>query len=271
MVERTAVPESQTGTPWPQGCLGAVSLTFDDGSQSQLEIALPILQTYGLLGTFFVNPFGDRWRKELAPWREIALAGHEVGNHTVTHPCPRNHRGRPGGLEDLTLEQIEADVLEGEERLRELIPGQPTRSFCYPCYVSDVGEGLNRQSYVPIIARHYSAARGLGEVPNDPALADLHYLSSWPIGGWMPGPALVQMAEVAAARGKWVIMTFHDFQRQGGTTWTPGSPYHLPDLPEEHFRILCEHLAAQHERIWTAPLVTVALAIREWRSVQPPD
>jgi len=31
-------------SPWPEECQGAFSLTFDDGSQSQLDIAIPILK-----------------------------------------------------------------------------------------------------------------------------------------------------------------------------------------------------------------------------------
>ena len=62
------------GSPWPGGCKGAVSLTFDDGSQSQLDIAVPTLKEYGLHGTFYINPRGDDWKERLAPWRELLLS-----------------------------------------------------------------------------------------------------------------------------------------------------------------------------------------------------
>ena len=80
---------------WPDGCQGAVSLTFDDGMQSQLDIAIPILKEHKLLGTFYINPRGDDWKVRLTPWREVALAGHEVGNHTINHICSRNFAGNP--------------------------------------------------------------------------------------------------------------------------------------------------------------------------------
>ncbi len=72
-------------SPFPHGCEGAVSLTFDDGAQSQLDRAIPILNEHNLKATFYLNPRGD-WKTRLASWREVALAGHEVGNHTVNHP-----------------------------------------------------------------------------------------------------------------------------------------------------------------------------------------
>lgn len=33
----------QVKTPFPSGCRAAVSLTFDDGMRSQLEVAVPLL------------------------------------------------------------------------------------------------------------------------------------------------------------------------------------------------------------------------------------
>lgn len=66
---------------------GAVSLSFDDGSASQLEIAVPILNQFGLPATFYINPRIDN---NLVPWRKVGLSGHEIGNHTVSHICSRN-------------------------------------------------------------------------------------------------------------------------------------------------------------------------------------
>ena len=252
--------------PWPGSCQGAVSLTFDDGDPTQLEMALPTLQQHHLQATFYISPSGDDWRQRLAPWREVALAGHELGNHTVQHICSRNLSGEGSrGLEGLALHEIEADVLAAEWRLRELVPEQTTRTFCYPCYQSYVGEGLSQQSYVPVIARHFPAARGLGEVPNHPARADLHYLSSWPVGGWMSSAQLVRLAEVAAERGRWVILTFHALQRGPRTDWVPGSCYHEPPLPVASLGELCASLDAQRERIWVAPVIAIAQRIRAWR------
>src|SRR6266516_2205251 len=50
---------------------------------------------------------------------------------------------------------------------RATIPEQTVRSFGYPFYQSYVGAGTARQSYVPVIARHFVAARGKGETAND--------------------------------------------------------------------------------------------------------
>ena len=239
---------------WPEGCLGAVSLTFDDGMTSQLEVAIPMLDEHGLEATFYVPPRHENWREGLLPWRDVVRAGHEVGNHTVSHPCSGNFPFTPEGrgLEVMTLEEIEADVLEASRRLREVIPEQETCTFCYPCYQDYVGEGVRRQSYVPVIARHFPAARGKGErATNQPRACDLHYLWSMPCER-MSGPELVGLAE-SASEGYWAILTFHGIS-EGKLSVTE------TDLQE-----LCAFLARHRDRLWVAPVVAVAQRVAAWR------
>jgi len=246
---------STTALPWPAGCQGAVSLTFDDGTPSQLRLAAPLLHKYSLQATFYVNP-RDNYQEQLQPWRALALTGHEIGNHTVRHPCSKNFafisqdKGR--ALEEMTLDDIEADIAQAGERLSSVIPEQTATSFAYPCYQPFVGRGATRQSYVPVVARYCVAGRGLGEQPNDPRYCDLHYLWSTPCER-MTGAALVGCAERAVAQGRWVILTFHGVN-DGHLHVAHG------DLEE-----LCAFLARSRERIWTAPVATVAQAVAAYQ------
>jgi hypothetical protein len=247
--------------PW-NGRLGAVSLTFDDGRASQLNHVIPALDALGLKGTFYVNPRGkteDEWRTRLAPWRAVQDAGHEVGNHSQNHVCSHAFKERPGGpgepsLETWTLADVEADVLEAERRLGEAVPLPPgrQRTFCYPCYHEHVGEGATRQSYVPVIAKHFLAGRGIGERDNRAGTCDLHYLWSWNVE-LMDGPELVGHAE-RATQDYWVIMTFHDVGHDSRLSNTLDA-----------FKELCAFLARNQDRIWTAPVDQVAASVASWR------
>ena len=77
---------------WPEDIKGAVSLTFDDGIVTQLDNAIPLLDTQDLKGTFYLNPGkGDRWKTLLPRWQEASQSGHEMGNHTCSHPCSCNY------------------------------------------------------------------------------------------------------------------------------------------------------------------------------------
>jgi len=240
---------------WPEDYQGAVSLTFDDGIASQLEIAIPMMDDLGLRGTFYLCPRGERWRDDLAPWGPVAKAGHEIGNHSISHTCSRAFSDSPSarGLEDLALADIEADVTEAERRLVELFPEPSPRSFCYPCWQSHVGEGLTRQSYVPVIAKHFIAARGLGEVPNHPLTCDLHYLWSWDASR-MTGAQLVGLSEQCATRGRWGLLAFHGIHSG-----------HLP-VADVDFRELCNHLHKHSRRIWTARVAEIAGWVRSLRA-----
>ena len=152
----------------------------------------------------------------------------------------------------MTLADIEADILEASRRLRELIPEQEVFTFCYPCYQDYVGESVHRQSYVPIVAKHFPAGRGKGEIANHPLTADLAYLSSFPVER-MSGAELVGLAERATAQNRWAVLTFHGIH-QG----------HL-SVQDVDFRELVTHLARHRHRIWVAPVVEVAQRLIEWR------
>ena len=242
---------------WPEEYEGAVSLTFDDGLPSQLRTGVPMLEDHGLAGTFYLSPRDEDRRTTLAPWRAVHEAGHEIGNHSLNHTCSRAFQDDPdaSGLETLTLGHIEADVTEAERRLGELFPRPKGRSFCYPCWQSHVGEGLTRQSYVPVIARHFVAARGLGEVPNHPLTCDLHFLWSWDVSR-RTGAHLVGLAEQCAARGRWGLLVFHGLDSG-----------HLP-VATVDFAELCGHLQRHRRRIWTAPVADIAAWVAKLREAR---
>ena len=251
---RQVMALSTTG-PWPDGATCAVSLTFDDGMQSQLKLAFPLLEKYGLKATFYLFPRRERWRERLEPWRKVHQAGHEIGNHTASHICSRQMTGAPKGkdnLEGLTLEEIEADILLAEERIAAVMGSEP-RSFCYPCYQCHVGEGAERKSYVPVVARHFLAGRGTGEFgSNHPASCDLHYLWSWRCEQ-LTGAHMVGFAEEGTAKGTWEIFVFHGIDDGPLNT------------AARHLERLLVYLDRNRDRIWTAPVRDVATRIRDWR------
>jgi peptidoglycan/xylan/chitin deacetylase (PgdA/CDA1 family) len=61
----------------------AIALTFDDGPSESTPELLAILAEYGASATFFQCGFNVRRLPAVA--REVAAAGHEIGNHSDTH------------------------------------------------------------------------------------------------------------------------------------------------------------------------------------------
>ncbi len=99
-----------------------VALTFDAGSTAEpLPKLLQTLRDHHLKVTFFVTGFWVRENPELL--RQIVADGHELGNHSLTHPDMRH-------LDDM---RIKHEILE-TERLVLKTAGVTTRPYFRPPY-----------------------------------------------------------------------------------------------------------------------------------------
>jgi len=108
-----------------------VAFTFDDAYTSAVSNAPALLEDVGGRGTFFAVPSlvgqSSSWDGELARplagWkalRELQASGHEIGNHTNTHPR----------LDSLSLTGQILEISEAQRRL--LQEGIETESVCFP-------------------------------------------------------------------------------------------------------------------------------------------
>ena len=79
---------------WPNGAKAAICLTYDDALDGHLDYAVPQLDLAGLKGTFFCTGNSPCLSKRMNEWRMAEKNGHELGNHTLFHPCLAN---RPDG------------------------------------------------------------------------------------------------------------------------------------------------------------------------------
>jgi hypothetical protein len=156
---------------WPDGVRAAVSLSFDDARSSQIEAGLPLFERYGTPVTFYLTgrDIGDN----AAAWRRAAASGHEMGNHTMVHPCTGNFAwARDRALEDYTLDRLRAELVESN-RVIEQATGMKPVTFAYTCGQAFVGRGMRAASMVPLVSELFLAGRGwLGETSNDPGFAE---------------------------------------------------------------------------------------------------
>ncbi len=120
--------------------------------------------------------------------------------------------------------------------------------------MDSVGEGVDRQSYVPVVAKHFIAGRAMGEygVFNHPLTCSVHHLAAYP-AEHTKGTELVGLVERAMRRMEWIVFAFHTID--GGRLGC--SPL--------FFEELLDHLALNRARIWVAPVAEVSahvLAVR---------
>lgn len=114
-----------------------IALTFDDGpSEKYTEKILSILDEYHVRATFFVVGSNVRMYPELI-CREI-MAGHEVGNHTDTHPMPLNLM--PSNQLSLEMQKAEDSIYEAADYRPHLF--RPPGGAC-SSVITSVAEGMD--------------------------------------------------------------------------------------------------------------------------------
>lgn len=225
---------------WPGGARAAVSLTYDDGLNSQLDNAVPELRRLGLKATFFLTEDNAHWR--LADWEALAREGNEVANHTVTHPC---------ALSAYSASRFERSEIDGMEAYLDTHFGADrARTFAYPCGYLGIGRGVRRERfarYRRVLERDgVIAARTTAGGPNRPEVAAADPLR---LHAFEPtyeddsiGPAVRYLNE-AVAQGGWAILVFHDvlprWRGEGDTSVAT------------HDRILAQVAALD---VWCAPM-----------------
>lgn len=207
---------AETPLAWPSGKRAAVSLTFDDARLSQVDVGLALFQRHGLRATFYVSP--DRLDARLDRWKEAVQQGHEIGHHSLTHPCTGNFAfARGNALEDYTLERMGADLAEATVAIERRLGLRPV-SFAYPCGQTFVGRGVNTRSYVPLVARLFESGRlWLCEDLNDP----LRYDSAQVLAIELDGKTFLEvrpLLERAREQGRWLVFAGHEIGTGGRQT-----------------------------------------------------
>jgi peptidoglycan/xylan/chitin deacetylase (PgdA/CDA1 family) len=237
---------------WPEGKRVAISLTFDDARHSQITNGIPLLDEYGVKATFYVSL--GRLEQELDAWKAAAANGHEIGNHTMTHPCSGNFSFIDDrALEDYTLDRMRAELVESNATIERLLDVTPV-SFAYPCGQKYVGRGRNLKSYVPLVAEHFLSGRGwLDEWANDPAFCDMAQLMAMELDG-KDFEQVKQVIDRTLASGGWLVLAGHEMNDDGRQTTRMST-----------LRALCEYAQDPANGLWLDTVEAVTRHIHEQR------
>ncbi len=201
---------------WPEGKQAAVSLTFDDARASQPDIGAALFARFKTKATFYVVP--ARMEPHLDGWKRLAAAGHEIANHTLTHPCSGNFAfSRERALEDYNLEKMRFELTESN-RLIEKLLGAKATSFAYPCGQTFVGRGRGSKSYVPLVAELFQTGRTwLDEAANDPSYVDMARITGIETDGEGFGDLKAHLDD-AREGGLWLVLGGHEINESGRQT-----------------------------------------------------
>jgi peptidoglycan/xylan/chitin deacetylase (PgdA/CDA1 family) len=210
-----------------------------------MDIGLPLFERQHVRVTFYVTPTNLSLRLPL--WHQAVLAGHEIGNHSLTHPCTGNFDfSRTNALEGYTLRRIRSDIDEADRIIHTLL-GVRTTGYAYPCGQTFVGEGAGVRSYVPVIARRFQSGRlWLSEDANHPVRCDLAQL----LGVEMDGKSFADLRPLldsAIQRGCWLVLAGHEIGDTGRQTTSTNT-----------LHALCEFAADPRNGLWLDTVDTIA-------------
>lgn len=214
--EKTEVQSYARAFAWPNGKKVAVSLTFDDARESQVLVGTALLDQHGIKATFYVVPAAVE--RQLEGWKRAVENGHEIGNHSLLHPCSGNFLwSRDKALENYTLKKMKKELQDCNVRIHELLGVTPT-VFAYPCGQKYIGRGEKTKSYVPLIAKMFESGRGwMDEAPNDPGFRNFAQLTGIEMDG-KTVEQIIALIEQAKKSGQWLVLAGHEIGESGPQT-----------------------------------------------------
>jgi peptidoglycan/xylan/chitin deacetylase (PgdA/CDA1 family) len=100
-----------------------ICITFDDGSETDLLAAAPILHRAGFGATFYITAgwLGKSGHLSAVQLKELGAQGFEIGCHSMTHPM----------LTDLDEAGLRREIADAKSQLEQIV-GKPVEHFSCP-------------------------------------------------------------------------------------------------------------------------------------------
>lgn len=202
-IDSASLTKAGSTPPPPSNGKGMVSITFDDGWTSQYENALPLLEKYGIKGTFYIisdTLVPGKYDGYMSKAQVLTLhtKGHDIQSHTVTH----------AHLPKVTAAKLKNELVNSKSAIEAVI-GAPVTGLAYP-----YGE-YNAKVITAAKSAGYTNARTVeDETLNTPA-TDVFKLKSYSPTLSTPLATLKAAIDTANANGQWVIIAFHEINNLG--------------------------------------------------------
>jgi len=237
---------------WPNGAEAAISLTYDDGLPSHVNTVIPMLNTYDLKGTFYPTLSSRSLYDEMEKWKALTKNGHELGNHTVYHPCRKSEAGMEWVKDYLDLDKYSTEQIVDEIELANnyllALDGEEKRTFAYPCAHFLAGG----KSYKDSLYNRFLSARGSSEEKMEfvkISEIDLYNLPSWAPNQNSADDLIGYIDEIIANK-TFSSITFHGVGAE-----------HMRVSKKAHEEML-KYLVEHKDEIWVATIKEISEFLR---------
>ncbi len=150
---------TQFNSAW-RGKKTAVVITYDDAINEHLDNAIPVLDSLGLKATFYITAFSNSMQNRLSDWKKLPANGHELGNHTLFHPC-LGGAGREWVSKEYDMNNYSVRRMVDETRMTNLflqsIDNKTKRTFAFTCGDMKIGDS----SFINGMKNDFVAARAV--------------------------------------------------------------------------------------------------------------
>ena len=249
----SAYARAQSVKPW-NGKKCAVVLSYDDAINQHLDNAIPVLDSLGLKATFYITAYSPSMQSRLSEWRELATHGHELGNHTLFHPCLADRPGRGFVPFEYQMNRYTVKRMVDETRMTNLflqaLDGKTKRTFAFTCGDMKIGD----TAFIDLMRNDFVAARAVRNQMHQIDQVDLYNVDCYLVNG-ETGEQLIAWAKKAIETNSLLVILFHGVG--GGNGLDVSLPAH---------RAFLQFLKQHDQEIMIAPMVEVAEHIKTWQS-----
>ena len=242
------VSQSQSSQLW-NGKKCAVVITYDDAIDQHLDNAIPVLDSLGLKATFYVTAFSQSMQTRLNDWRKLVIKGHELGNHTLYHPCIGG-KGREWVKPDYDLSKYSVQRMIDETKMTNLflqaLDGKTKRTFAFTCGDMKIGDS----SFIKAMKKDFIAARAVRNQMHKLSEIDLYNVDCYMVNG-ETAEQMIEWVRKASETNSLLVILFHGV---GG-----GNPL---NVSIEAHRGFLQYLKKNEKDLWIAPMLEVAEYIK---------
>jgi peptidoglycan/xylan/chitin deacetylase (PgdA/CDA1 family) len=245
---------AQTGLPW-QGKKCAVVLTYDDAIDQHLDNAVPVLDSLGLKATFYITAYSASIMARMPEWKSLPVRGHELGNHTLFHPC-MGGPDRPWVKPEYDMKNYTVQRMIDETRMTNIflqsLDGKTRRTFAFTCGDMKIGDS----SFINPMKKDFVAARAVRNEMHKLNEIDLYNVDCFVVNG-ESGAQLIDWVNKAMETNSLLVILFHGVG--GGNALNVSLPAH-----REFLLFLKQH----ENEIMIAPMIVVSDYIRSAQRIQ---
>ncbi|OSZ77035.1 hypothetical protein CAP36_11450 [Chitinophagaceae bacterium IBVUCB2] len=243
---------AQFNPAW-QGKKCAVVITYDDAINEHLDNAIPVLDSLGLKATFYVTAFSNSVQTRMNEWKKISATGHELGNHTLFHPCIGG-KGREWVKPEYDLNNYSVQRMVDETRMTNLflhsLDGKNKRTFAFTCGDMKISDS----SFIGGMKNDFIAARAVRNEMHKINEVDLYNVDCYMVNNHSFEDMKVWVDKAVQTNSLLVIL-FHGVGGGNGL-----------NVSIDNHRKILSYIKLQEKDLMIAPMRTVAEHIKEWQA-----